>query len=162
MPAWNLIAGATRRLVPAAVLSLVLVVPLGAATAEAATAFTTYAATLSGQHGTAKLTTFTSGAGSIQVFWRVVLPVLIPAIFTGFSLSFARAVGEYGSVIFISSRKAGDSLITADLIWHKIEGSDEAGATALGVVMLVISFLILIGINSLQWWTARRYHTGGA
>lgn len=100
------------------------------------------------------------GASRKQAFWRVVLPALMPAVVTGFSLSFARAIGEYGSVIFISANIPGESQITAHLIMKKLENNDEAGATTLGIVMLVISFLQLITINGLQWWSGRRARVG--
>jgi sulfate transport system permease protein len=97
------------------------------------------------------------GATRWQSFWRVVLPALLPAVLTGYSLSFARAIGEYGSVIFISSNIPGQTQITAHLIMKKLENNDEAGATTLGVVMLIMSFLMLIVVNGIQWWTTRRY-----
>jgi len=96
------------------------------------------------------------GATAFQSFWRVIVPALVPAILTGFALSFARAVGEYGSVIFISNNKPGESQITAHLIMKKLENNDYAGATTLGAIMLVISLLMLIAINTLQWWATRR------
>ncbi len=102
------------------------------------------------------------GANRRQAFWRVVLPALVPAGLTGFSLSFARAIGEYGSVIFISANIPGESEITAHLIMKKLENDDYAGATMLGLVMLVISFVLLIVINGLQWWVSRRYKAGAA
>jgi sulfate transport system permease protein len=95
------------------------------------------------------------GASSGQAFFRVVLPALLPALLTGFSLAFARAIGEYGSVIFISSNIPGKTQITAQLIMKKLENNDYAGATMLGVVMLVVSFLMLAAINGLQWWSTR-------
>jgi sulfate/thiosulfate transport system permease protein len=100
------------------------------------------------------------GATRRQAFWRVVLPALLPAAVTGFSLSFARAIGEYGSVIFISSNIPGQTQITALLIVKKLENDDYAGATTLGIVMLVISFLMLGTINGLQWWSGRRASAG--
>jgi sulfate transport system permease protein len=100
------------------------------------------------------------GATRAQVFWKVVLPSLLPAVLTGFSLAFARAVGEYGSVIFISSNIPGETQITAHLIMKKLENNDEPAATLLGVVMLVISFLLLIAVNGIQWWSARRSKAG--
>jgi len=100
------------------------------------------------------------GATRRQAFWRVVLPALLPAAVTGFSLSFARAIGEYGSVIFISSNIPGQTQITAHLIIKKLENDDYAGATTLGIVMLVISFLMLGTINGLQWWSSRRAQVG--
>ncbi len=101
------------------------------------------------------------GASRWQTFRKVVLPALMPAVLTGFSLSFARAVGEYGSVIFISSNIPNETQITAHLIVQKLSTTkdgmfDYAGATVLGVVMLVFSFVILAGVNGLQWWNARR------
>jgi sulfate transport system permease protein len=95
------------------------------------------------------------GASRRQTFFRVVLPALLPALLTGFSLSFARAIGEYGSVIFISSNLPGKTEITAHMIMKKLENSDYVGATTLGVIMLVASFVLLAGINGLQWWTTR-------
>lgn len=100
------------------------------------------------------------GASRWQAFRKVVLPALMPAVVTGFSLSFARAIGEYGSVIFISANKPGESQITAHLIMKKLENNDVAGATMLGVVMLVISFVLLLTINGLQWWSTRRSRAG--
>ena len=96
------------------------------------------------------------GATTFQSFWRVIVPALVPAILTGFALSFARAVGEYGSVIFISNNKPGETQITAHLIMKKLENNDYAGATTLGAIMLVISLLMLLAINGLQWWAMRR------
>lgn len=99
------------------------------------------------------------GASRIQTFIRVLLPALAPALLTGFTLSFSRAVGEYGSVIFIAGNMPMVSEITPLLIISKLEQYDIAGATVLAVVMLVISFLLLLAINLLQWWTANR-HSG--
>jgi sulfate transport system permease protein len=95
------------------------------------------------------------GASRSQTFFRVVLPALLPALLTGFSLAFARAIGEYGSVIFISSNLPGKTEITAHMIMKKLENSDYVGATTLGVIMLVASFVLLAAINGLQWWTTR-------
>jgi sulfate transport system permease protein len=100
------------------------------------------------------------GASRGQTFRKVVLPALMPAVVTGFSLSLARAIGEYGSVIFISANIPGESQITAHLIMKKLENNDEAGATTLGVVMLIISFALLMTINGLQWWAGRRPRAG--
>lgn len=100
------------------------------------------------------------GASRGQTFRKVVVPALMPAIVTGFSLSFARAIGEYGSVIFISSNIPGLSQITAHLIMKKLENNDEPGATTLGIVMLVISFIMLMTVNGLQWWSSRRMRAG--
>jgi len=98
------------------------------------------------------------GANRWQTFWRVIFPMLTPALLTGFALAFARALGEYGSVVFISSNIPMKTQITPLLIMTKLEEFDYAGATALAVVMLVISFALLLTINVLQWW-ANRYNT---
>ncbi|MGN6367459.1 MAG: sulfate ABC transporter permease subunit CysT [Phycisphaerae bacterium] len=99
------------------------------------------------------------GASRSQAFFRVVLPALLPALMTGFSLAFARAIGEYGSVIFISGRIRGKTQIAADLIQNELENGNYARATAIGAVMLVVSFLLLGTINALQWWSTRRSRT---
>jgi sulfate transport system permease protein len=96
------------------------------------------------------------GAGRWQTFSRVILPVLLPALLTGFALAFARAIGEYGSVIFISGNMPMRTEITPLLIVTKLEQYDYAGATAIAVVMLVVSFVMLLIINLLQWWSGRR------
>ena len=98
----------------------------------------------------------TLGADRWQVMTRVVLPILMPALLTGFALAFARALGEYGSVIFIAGNMPMISEITPLLIITKLEQYDYPGATALAVVMLVVSFLMLLVINVLQAWTRRR------
>lgn len=100
------------------------------------------------------------GANRAQTFSRVILPALWPALLTGFSLAFARAVGEYGSVIFIAGNMPMVSEITPLLIITKLEQYDYAGATAIAVVMLVISFILLLLINGLQWWSAHRHGIG--
>jgi sulfate/thiosulfate transport system permease protein len=97
------------------------------------------------------------GATRGQTFARVILPTLWPALLTGFALSFARALGEYGSVVFISGNKPMHTEITPLLIITKLEEYDYAGATAIAVVMLVASFFLLLLINGIQWWTGRRY-----
>lgn len=97
------------------------------------------------------------GAGRWQTFLRVILPAVTPALITGFTMAFARAVGEYGSVVFISGNMPLKTEIVSLLIIAKLEQFDYAGATALGSLMLAISFVLLLAINSLQWWTARRY-----
>jgi sulfate transport system permease protein len=97
------------------------------------------------------------GANRWQTFWRVLLPPLFPPLLTGFALAFARAVGEYGSVVFISGNMPMRTEITPLLIVTKLEQYDYAGATAIAVVMLVVSFLLLLLINLLQWWSRRRY-----
>lgn len=98
----------------------------------------------------------TLGAGRWQTFRRVVLPALAPALLTGGALAFARAVGEYGSVIFIAGNLPMISEIAPLLIVIKLEQFDYAGASAIGVVMLAASFLILLALNALQVWTAGR------
>lgn len=97
----------------------------------------------------------TLGANRWQTFSRVIFPALFPALMTGFALAFARAIGEYGSVIFIAGNMPLISEITPLLIVTKLEQYDYAGATALSVVMLVISFILLLIINLLQWWSRR-------
>ena len=97
------------------------------------------------------------GASRLQTFLKVILPALWPALLTGFSLAFARAVGEYGSVIFIAGNMPMVSEITPLLIITKLEQYDYAGATAIASVMLVISFLLLLAINGLQWWSSQRH-----
>ncbi|MEY4181236.1 MAG: Sulfate transport system permease protein CysT [Planctomycetota bacterium] len=92
------------------------------------------------------------GATRWQTFWRVTFPGLLPSLLTGFALAFARAVGEYGSVVFISGNMPLKTEITSLLIITKLEQYDYAGATAIAVVMLLASFLILLAINGLQWW----------
>lgn len=98
----------------------------------------------------------TLGANRMQTFSRIIFPTLFPALITGFALAFARAIGEYGSVIFIAGNMPLVSEITPLLIITKLEQYDYAGATALAVVMLVISFVMLLVINLLQWWTRHR------
>jgi sulfate transport system permease protein len=96
------------------------------------------------------------GAHRWQIFRHVILPVLLPALLTGFALAFARAVGEYGSVIFIAGNIPMVSEITPLMIITKLEQYDYAGATAIAVVMLALSFVLLLTINGLQAWTAQR------
>ncbi|MGF6633475.1 sulfate ABC transporter permease subunit CysT [Paraburkholderia sp. 35.1] len=100
------------------------------------------------------------GASRWLTFRRVVLPAVLPALLTGFALAFARALGEYGSVIFIAGNVPMKSEITSLLIITKLEQYDYAGATALAVVMLVVSFLMLLSINTLQWYLQRRTSRG--
>jgi sulfate transport system permease protein len=97
------------------------------------------------------------GATRWQTFRRVILPYLAPALLTGFALAFARAVGEYGSVIFIAGNMPFISEIAPLMIITKLEQYDYAGATAIAVVMLVLSFLLLLLINVLQAWTQRSH-----
>jgi sulfate/thiosulfate transport system permease protein len=96
------------------------------------------------------------GANNLQVFGRVILPVLLPAILTGFTLAFARALGEYGSVVFISGNLPLKTEITTLLIMTKLEQYDYAGATALAAVMLLLSFVLLLTTNGLHAWSRRR------
>jgi len=98
----------------------------------------------------------TLGAKRSQTLWHVVLPVLYPSILTGFTLAFARALGEYGSVVFISGNMPMKTEITPLLIMTKLEQFDYAGATAIAVVMLVVSFGLILVINFIQWWSRRR------
>ena len=99
----------------------------------------------------------TLGATRWQTFRHVILPILTPALLTGFALAFARALGEYGSVIFIAGNMPMVSEITPLLIITKLEQYDYAGATAIAVVMLVVSFALLLAINALQAWSRRRH-----
>jgi len=96
------------------------------------------------------------GANRWDTVWRVVVPYLYPSLLTGFALAFARAVGEYGSVIFIAGNLPMISEITPLIIITKLEQYDYAGATAVAAVMLVVSFALLLLINALQIWTERR------
>jgi len=100
------------------------------------------------------------GAHRWQTFRHVVLPILTPALLTGFALAFARAVGEYGSVIFIAGNLPMVSEITPLMIITKLEQYDYAGATAIATVMLVLSFALLLAINGLQAWAARSRGVG--
>jgi sulfate transport system permease protein len=95
------------------------------------------------------------GASRWQTARRIILPIILPAVFTGFALAFGRALGEYGSVVFISGNMPMRTEITPLLIVTKLEQYDYAGATGLAVVMLVASFLLLLGINGLQCWSRR-------
>ena len=97
----------------------------------------------------------TLGASRAQTFARVILPAILPALLTGFALAFARAVGEYGSVIFIAGNLPMVSEITPLMIISRLEQYDYAGATAIAVVMLAVSFALLLAINLLQGWTQR-------
>ncbi|MFN3885842.1 MAG: sulfate ABC transporter permease subunit CysT [Aquabacterium sp.] len=98
----------------------------------------------------------TLGASRWQTFAQVIFPTLMPALLTGFALAFARALGEYGSIIFIAGNMPMVSEITPLLIITKLEQYDYAGATAIAVVMLVMSFLMLLAINGLQAWARAR------
>jgi sulfate transport system permease protein len=101
----------------------------------------------------------TLGASRLQTFRRVIGPALLPAVITGFALAFARALGEYGSVVFISGNMPMHTEVVPLLIMTKLEEFDYQGATAIALVMLVISFTMLFGINLLQRWSAARHVT---
>lgn len=103
----------------------------------------------------------TLGATRFQTVTRVVLPLLVPAILTGFALAFARAVGEYGSVIFIAGNIPYLSEIAPLLIVIRLEEFNYSGATAIALIMLIISFIMLLIINLLQMWSRRRYSNAG-
>jgi sulfate transport system permease protein len=96
------------------------------------------------------------GASPAQTFLHIVLPSLFPALLTGFALAFARALGEYGSVIFIAGNMPMRTEITSLLIVTKLEQFDYSGAAALGAVQLCAAFLLLFSINLIQWWASRR------
>jgi sulfate transport system permease protein len=97
------------------------------------------------------------GATRLQAFVKVILPNILPATITGFAMAFARGVGEYGSVIFIAGNMPYISEIVPLLIITKLEQYEYAGATAIGMTMLILSFLLLLLINGLQWWVRRRF-----
>ena len=99
----------------------------------------------------------TLGANRWQTFRAVIVPELWPALLTGIAMAFARAVGEYGSVIFIAGNMPLKSEITPLLIMTKLEQYDYSGSTALGVVMLLVSFVLALAINLLQWWSSTRH-----
>ena len=96
------------------------------------------------------------GANRWKTVTRVIFPEVLPALLTGFTSAFARALGEYGSVVFISGNMPMRTEITPLLIITKLEQYDYAGATAIAVVMLLASFILLLIINGLQWWSGRR------
>jgi sulfate/thiosulfate transport system permease protein len=102
----------------------------------------------------------TLGASRMQTFRRVLAPALMPAAITGFALAFARALGEYGSVVFISGNLPMRTEVVPLLIMSKLEEFDYQGATAIALVMLVISFAMLFAINLLQRWSAGRHAPG--
>lgn len=101
------------------------------------------------------------GASRLQTFSRVLLPAIFPALVTGFTLALSRSIGEYGSVIFIAGNLPLISEITPLLIISKLEQYDVVGATALAMVMLMISFVMLLVVNGLQWWAASRHRGDG-
>src|SRR5690606_32811718 len=96
------------------------------------------------------------GANRRETVRRVLLPTIVPALLTGFALAFARAIGEYGSVVFIAGNRPMVTEITPLLIMSKLEQFDYVGAAAIATVMLAISFVLLLFINLLQGWQARR------
>lgn len=97
------------------------------------------------------------GAAGTVTFYKVILPELLPALITGFALAFSRALGEYGSVVFISGNMPMKTEIAPLLIRTKLEQYDYAGGTAIAAVLLVISFVLLLLINLFQWWNSTRY-----
>jgi sulfate transport system permease protein len=100
------------------------------------------------------------GARWWQTWYRVIFPSLLPPLLTGFALSFARALGEYGSVVFIAGNIPMETEITSLLIITRLEEYDYPGATAIAVVMLLVSFAMLLSINVLQWWAWHRQRAG--
>ncbi len=102
----------------------------------------------------------TLGASRLQTFRRVIGPAMLPAVITGFALAFARALGEYGSVVFISGNMPMHTEVVPLLIMTRLEEFDYQGATAIALVMLVLSFTMLFGINLLQRWSASRHVAG--
>jgi sulfate transport system permease protein len=103
----------------------------------------------------------TLGAGPWQIFRRIILPAVLPALLTGFTLAFARGIGEYGSVVFISGNLPMKTEITPLLIVIKLEQFDYLAAAALGLAMLVMSFVMLFAINLVQAWGRRRHVEAG-
>lgn len=99
---------------------------------------------------------YSLGATSLQTFWRVLLPPIIPAILTGVAQGFSRAVGEYGSVVIVSSGIPFKDLIAPVLVFQRLEQYDYTGATVIGAVLLIVSLILLLVINFLQQW-GRRY-----
>jgi sulfate transport system permease protein len=96
------------------------------------------------------------GASSWQIFWRISFPAILPSLLTGFALAFARCLSEYGSIIFIAGNKPMISEIVPLLIVAQLDQFDYQGATAIGTLMLGVSFLLLLAINLLQSWVRRR------
>ncbi len=96
------------------------------------------------------------GAGRFETFRRVIFPAVLPSLITGFSLAFARTIGEYGSVVFIAGNMPGKTEIAPLLIITKLEQYDYSGATAIALVLLIVSFLLLVVTNLLQWWASKR------
>ncbi len=102
----------------------------------------------------------TLGASRFVIFWRIIFPTILPALLTGFTMAFARGLGEYGSVIFIAGNLPMKTEITPLLIVIKLEQYDYVGAAALGCIMLGMSFVMLLSINLLQAWGRRRLFVG--
>jgi len=96
------------------------------------------------------------GAGRLEIFLRIIFPAVLPSLVTGFSLAFARTIGEYGSVVFIAGNMPGKTEIAPLLIITKLEQYDYSGATAIALVMLIVSFLLLALTNLTQWWASKR------
>jgi len=96
------------------------------------------------------------GASRWQTFWRVLVPSLLPSLLTGFTLAFARALGEYGSVIFVAGNIPMKTEIASLLIMSKLDDADVPGAAAIAVVMLVSTLMILLFVQAIQWWSQRR------
>ena len=96
------------------------------------------------------------GAGRLQIFRRIIFPAVLPSMITGFSLAFARTIGEYGSVVFIAGNMPGKTEIAPLLIITKLEQYDYSGATAIALVMLIVAFLLLALTNFAQWWASKR------
>jgi sulfate transport system permease protein len=97
------------------------------------------------------------GASPLQIFLRISFPAILPALLTGYALAFARCLGEYGSIIFIAGNKPGISEIVPVLIVERLDQFDYEGATAIGTMMLGVSFILLLAINLLQAWVRRRH-----
>jgi len=97
------------------------------------------------------------GASAVQIFLRISLPAILPALLTGFALAFARCLGEYGSIIFIAGNKPMVSEIVPVLIVQELDQFDYQGATAIGVLLLGVSFVLLLSINLLQAWVRKRH-----
>ena len=96
------------------------------------------------------------GAGRLEIFLRIIFPAVLPSLVTGFSLAFARTIGEYGSVVFIAGNMPGKTEIAPLLIITKLEQYDYSGATAIALVMLIVSFILLALTNLAQWWASKR------
>jgi len=96
------------------------------------------------------------GAGRLQIFLRIIFPAVLPSVVTGFGLALARTIGEYGSVVFIAGNMPGKTEIAPLLIITKLEQFDYSGATAIALVMLIVSFILLALTNLAQWWASKR------